>query len=210
MSNNGVKTRNYTIEDLEQILDSIPFQVFLKNSDGKYIYVNKEIEKNTGIKREEIIGKYDIDFRSEKLAKLCREGDKITLENGTSTFIEDRIIKDNVEIENEVFKTIIIDSRAKEKLICGVSRVIERDKSVSKYIIEKCADIMNGPQSIDDELLYKEMLGKLTDITKCDCISLYFYDNELNTMKMNTKLGNSKNLFHSFRYQKDSILDRSQ
>ena len=195
MSNNGVKTRNYTIEDLEQILDSIPFQVFLKNSDGKYIYVNKEIEKNTGIKREEIIGKYDIDFRSEKLAKLCREGDKITLENGTSTFIEDRIIKDNVEIENEVFKTIIIDSRAKEKLICGVSRVIERDKSVSKYIIEKCADIMNGPQSIDDELLYKEMLGKLTDITKCDCISLYFYDNELNTMKMNTKLGNSKNLF---------------
>lgn len=32
---------NYTKEDLENLLDKIPYEVFLKNEDGKYIYVNQ-------------------------------------------------------------------------------------------------------------------------------------------------------------------------
>lgn len=30
--------RNYTIEDLEGILDKLPYQVWLKDKDGKHIY----------------------------------------------------------------------------------------------------------------------------------------------------------------------------
>lgn len=33
--------RNYTIEDLEGILDKLPYQVWLKDKDGKHIYINK-------------------------------------------------------------------------------------------------------------------------------------------------------------------------
>ena len=34
-------TRNYTIEDLEELLDKLPYQIWLKNDQKRYIYINK-------------------------------------------------------------------------------------------------------------------------------------------------------------------------
>ena len=41
--------RKYTIEDLEGILDKIPYLVWLKDKEGKFIYVNKSGAENMGL-----------------------------------------------------------------------------------------------------------------------------------------------------------------
>ena len=37
---NDKLVRNYTIEDLEFILDKLPYQIWLKDNEGKHIYIN--------------------------------------------------------------------------------------------------------------------------------------------------------------------------
>ncbi len=44
-------SRNYTIEDLEALLDKLPYQVWLKDKDGKHIYINKLGAENIGLKK---------------------------------------------------------------------------------------------------------------------------------------------------------------
>ena len=93
MSVNKIDKRNYTIEDLEELLDKIPYEIFIKDTNGIYQYVNLATEKKLGIKKEEIIGKNDYDIRPKTLAHICDESDKSVLENGDKEFVEDKIIK---------------------------------------------------------------------------------------------------------------------
>lgn len=189
------KIRNYTIEDLEGILDSIPYEIYLKNADGTYKYINKKAADKVGLKKEEIIGKCDYDFRNEEMARICTEGDRITLKRGKATFIEDKLVKGNVETLYELFKTIIYDSRTKKPLICGAAKFEVKDKSVSNYIIENCEDIMNNSEFISSDILYTEILIKLKSTTKAQDVGLYIYDNISDTMNMDIHIGEKKLLF---------------
>ena len=51
MSVNKIDKRNYTIEDLEELLDKIPYEIFIKDTNGIYQYVNLATEKKLGIKK---------------------------------------------------------------------------------------------------------------------------------------------------------------
>jgi PAS domain S-box-containing protein len=44
------------------IIDASPNPVFLKDPDGRYLLVNREFERFTGISRDQVIGKYDADL----------------------------------------------------------------------------------------------------------------------------------------------------
>lgn len=189
------KIRNYTIEDLEGILDSIPYEIYLKNADGTYKYINKKAADKVGLKKEEIIGKCDYDFRNEEMARICTEGDRITLKRGKATFIEDKLVKGNVETLYELFKTIIYDSRTKKPLICGAAKFEVKDKSVSNYIIENCEDIMNNSEFISSDIIYTEILIKLKSTTKAQDVGLYIYDNISDTMNQDIHIGEKKLLF---------------
>ena len=61
--------RNYTIEDLEALLDKLPYQVWLKDKEGKHIYINKLGAENIGLSKEDIIGKSDYEIRDYNMAK---------------------------------------------------------------------------------------------------------------------------------------------
>ena len=55
--------RLYTIEDLEDLLDYIPYEIWLKDKSGKHIYINQKGADKLGLKKENIIGKTDMDIR---------------------------------------------------------------------------------------------------------------------------------------------------
>lgn len=74
--------RNYTIEDLEELLDNIPYEVYLKSKDGKYKYINAAAADSVGKDKKDIIGKDDLQLRSPKMAKICVDSDKKVLKNG--------------------------------------------------------------------------------------------------------------------------------
>jgi PAS domain S-box-containing protein len=65
---------------LENILDTIPDMVWLKDKNGVYLRCNLEFEKFVDKKESEIIGKTDYDFVNKRIANRFIANDKIAME----------------------------------------------------------------------------------------------------------------------------------
>ena len=65
---------------LENILDTIPDMVWLKDKNGVYLRCNSGFEKFINKKESEIIGKTDYDFLDRESANACIANDKIAIE----------------------------------------------------------------------------------------------------------------------------------
>jgi len=68
------------ITRLEAIIDSLPFDVWMKDKEGKYLIVNQNVSEDIGIQKEEIIGKDDYDLYGKPAADFYVASDKETLE----------------------------------------------------------------------------------------------------------------------------------
>lgn len=194
MSVNKIDKRNYTIEDLEELLDKIPYEIFIKDTNGIYQYVNLATEKKLGIKKEEIIGKNDYDIRPKTLAHICDESDKSVLENGDKEFVEDKIINDNIETRYEIFKALLNNDKDKVK-IGGIAKFISEDKSLQISINENSNKIMNNPNILNSSSVYYGILKDLKSAVKCNEVGLYLYDKNKNAMILNNHFGEDEAFF---------------
>lgn len=194
MSVNKMDKRNYTIEDLEELLDKIPYEIFIKDTNGIYQYVNLATEKKLGIKKEEIIGKNDYDIRPKTLAHICDESDKSVLENGDKEFVEDKIINDNIETRYEIFKALLNNDKDKVK-IGGIAKFISEDKSLQISINENSNKIMNNPKILNSSSVYYGILKDLKSAVKCNEVGLYLYDKNKNAMILNNHFGEDEAFF---------------
>lgn len=194
MSVNKIDKRNYTIEDLEELLDKIPYEIFIKDTNGIYQYVNLATEKKLGIKKEEIIGKNDYDIRPKTLAHICDESDKSVLENGDKEFVEDKIINDNIETRYEIFKALLNNDKDKVK-IGGIAKFISEDKSLQISINENSNKIMNNPKILNSSSVYYGILKDLKSAVKCNEVGLYLYDKNKNAMILNNHFGEDEAFF---------------
>ena len=194
MSVNKIDKRNYTIEDLEELLDKIPYEIFIKDTNGIYQYVNLATEKKLGIKKEEIIGKNDYDIRPKTLANICDESDKSVLENGDKEFVEDKIINDNIETRYEIFKALLNNDKDKVK-IGGIAKFISEDKSLQISINENSNKIMNNPKILNSSSVYYGILKDLKSAVKCNEVGLYLYDKNKNAMILNNHFGEDEAFF---------------
>ena len=66
-------------EFFQLLLDTLSVEVFAKNTDGTYLYVNEIQCKNDGVHRSEVIGKRDQDYLEEELCSIYSETDKEVL-----------------------------------------------------------------------------------------------------------------------------------
>ena len=194
MSVNKIDKRNYTIEDLEELLDKIPYEIFIKDTNGIYQYVNLATEKKLGIKKEEIIGKNDYDIRPKTLAHICDESDKSVLENGDKEFVEDKIINDNIETRYEIFKALLNNDKDKVK-IGGIAKFISEDKSLQISINENSNKIMNNPKILNSSSVYDGILKDLKSAVKCNEVGLYLYDKNKNAMILKNHFGEDEAFF---------------
>lgn len=194
MSINKIDKRNYTIEDLEELLDKIPYEIFIKDTNGIYQYVNLATEKKLGIKKEEIIGKNDYDIRPKTLAHICDESDKSVLENGDKEFVEDKIINDNIETRYEIFKALVNNDKDKVK-IGGIAKFVSEDKSLQISINENSNKIMNNPKILNSSSVYYGILKDLKSAVKCNEVGLYLYDKNKNAMILNNHFGEDEAFF---------------
>ncbi|WP_455507163.1 ATP-binding protein [Clostridium sp.] len=194
MSVNKIDKKNYTIEDLEELLDKIPYEIFIKDTNGIYQYVNLATEKKLGIKKEEIIGKNDYDIRPKTLAHICDESDKSVLENGDKEFVEDKIINDNIETRYEIFKALLNNDKDKVK-IGGIAKFISEDKSLQISINENSNKIMNNPKMLNSSSVYYGILKDLKSAVKCNEVGLYLYDKNKNAMILKNHFGEDEAFF---------------
>ncbi len=80
---------NSTQDVLEKLLDSIPDLIWLKDSQGTYLFCNSAFERFFGAKRAVILGKTDYDFVDRELADFFRKNDMRSVEQGKPSINEE-------------------------------------------------------------------------------------------------------------------------
>jgi PAS domain S-box-containing protein len=79
---------------LKQVIDLVPHQIFLKDSQSRFLLVNKAVADIYKTTPEEMVGKGDADFMEDFLAERTVLDDMEVIEKGREKFISEENIKD--------------------------------------------------------------------------------------------------------------------
>lgn len=82
---------------LQSIIDNIPAPIYLKDSDGNYLFINKQYEFLTNMTRKKITDKNDYDIFPEEVAALfCSQDEQVRNGNIPMEFEESIPLKDGI------------------------------------------------------------------------------------------------------------------
>ncbi len=117
------------------LLDTIPDPVWIKDNNLRYIYVNKAFSKLFGKKREEFIGKSDIEVLPPDVAKECVFTDIQAIEKGaTTSSIEKVKLNDKTEKVFEVIKTPLKDKKGNLIAVLGFGKDITKLHKINEEL----------------------------------------------------------------------------
>ena len=77
---------------LKTLIDTLPDLIWLKDTDGHYLFCNNRFERFFGATEEEIIGKTDYDFVDREKADFFRKYDQIAIDKGKSITNEEAVV----------------------------------------------------------------------------------------------------------------------
>jgi PAS domain S-box-containing protein len=127
-----------TTQKLENVLDTIPGNVYWKSLAGDYLGCNNLQAKLLGSSKEDIIGKNDYDFIPKKDADEVRKIDQAVIEKKESRTTEEIV---SIQNKNRIFlskKVPFYDVHDKSKVIglLGVSMDITDQKRTEQDLLE--------------------------------------------------------------------------
>ena len=128
---------------LRDIIDSSPSAIFLKDRDGKFITVNKPLEKMLGTTQEELEGKTDYDIASKDMADYWRSHDEQVMKTGLSMQIEEVAdLKDghHVFLAN---KFPLVDASGQIYGVCAISHDITERKQAEEALRQQAEEFQH-------------------------------------------------------------------
>jgi chemotaxis protein methyltransferase CheR len=126
---------------LQTVIDTIEGEVFVKDTNGKYLFVNKAFGKDFGVDPKAVIGKDDFFvFPPEAAAKL-QENDKRIMAGRKAEDIEESGMFKGRYLTYLTSKVPLIDDNGNVFGICGVGLDITRQKRMEKALKEAHIDL---------------------------------------------------------------------
>lgn len=171
--------RLYTIEDLESILDALPCSIYLKDSEGKYIYANKFASDVSGLEKHLIIGKTDFDLKDSIEAYKSLETDKKALEEGVYLLTEEFGINKTKNSTFSIYKFPISHSNT----IGYISKQVELNSELNinfEKITDKESNIDSNNTYLDFVI---KLLNKISIILDASTVNIFLFDSENLTLK---------------------------
>lgn len=146
------------------ILDNLPFPIFVKNIDDnyKYTYWNKEAEVQSGIKREEVLGLSDLElYGTERGMRYRRIDEELVSKGKNYRAEEDYTTLDGISHNTIVSKSIISHGGNRWLLVVrwDITQMKEYEKKLlkAKEELEEAAKTQNMVlSSINFGLIYTD------------------------------------------------------
>ncbi|PBQ32831.1 hypothetical protein CNR22_13965 [Sphingobacteriaceae bacterium] len=133
-ANSAIEEAKHT---LQSILDNTSSIIFIKDTQSRYLMVNKQYERIFHISQEDIYFKTDFDFRPAELAERLQETDKEVFEKEQSIDYEYSFSIDSVTRHFLVTKFPLYDANGSINGVCGVYTEITARKKVEELLRER-------------------------------------------------------------------------
>jgi len=124
-------------ERLSSILDKTPTVVFIKDTEGKYLLVNKRYEELFHITNREIIGKIDHDIFPADMADKFRENDLEVIKADKPMEIEELLPQDDGIHTYISVKFPLYDDAGKTYAVCGIATDITQRKQAEERLYQE-------------------------------------------------------------------------
>ena len=113
---------------LQAILDYCPAMIFLKDLGGRYLQVNRELERTFNLTSEQVVGRTDAEVFPPELAAAFRASDRRVLEAGRSLESEEEAVYADGPHTYILHKFPLRDAAGKVYAIGGISTDITARK----------------------------------------------------------------------------------
>ncbi|AGH94914.1 two-component system sensor histidine kinase NtrB [Pseudobdellovibrio exovorus] len=121
----------------ENILNSVPDPIFVKNEKHQWVYTNTEFERLLGKKREELIGKDDMAFFKKEFVEIYWARDQEVLLSNKPNENEEKIIDAWGRTRDILTKKTPLNIGENEKVLVGVIRDITDMKRIQDSLVEQ-------------------------------------------------------------------------
>ncbi|WP_456402930.1 EAL domain-containing protein [Persephonella sp.] len=133
-----------------KVLDTTPDPIWIKDLNLRIIYVNQAFADLFGLKKEEIIGKSDIEYLPSEIAKESIFSDMQALEKKQSTHTVEKIEKDGEVRYFDVIKTPLFNKSGKIVAILGISRDISSLVETKEELERKNRELLDAYQKLKE------------------------------------------------------------
>lgn len=119
------------------LLDNFPFAVWLKDTESRYLAVNKKfIDSYTPSSTGSIIGKNDFDFMPQELAETYQTKDREVMRTGRTIMYEEETAEHGVRTWTQTYKTPVISENGELFGTVGFTRDITAQKELEEERIK--------------------------------------------------------------------------
>jgi PAS domain S-box-containing protein len=163
---------------LQQILNNATAVVFVKDTEGRFLFVNKEWERLFHMPQEEMVGKTDSECFDEDIARTFRANDLLVLQrNAPMQFEETAPLDDGIHTYISI-KFPLQDANGTAYAVCGISTdITERKRSDEALRVSEASYRAIFDASEDAIFLHDIDTGAIIDVNLRAC-STFGYTRE--------------------------------
>jgi PAS domain S-box-containing protein len=121
-------------ERLQSMLDNTTALVFLKDTSGRMIFVNRRFEEVFGKTRDQILGRKDCDVFAGEVAAMIRANDRTAMETGQPVQIEEQVAQNDGLYTYLSSKFALRDASGAVAALCGFAIDITARKSLEEQV----------------------------------------------------------------------------
>jgi PAS domain S-box-containing protein len=165
---------------LRAILDGIPFSIFLKDLEGRYLHVNKTYLQQRGCKAEELIGKLDSELFASEEALEFRDQDQKVLQSPHPVSYERTFFRDGKRLTQWVTKLALRDQQGDPYAVCGVVVDITPLKEAQEVLRQEAererllgALLRRIRQALDLQTLLETTVAEVREFLQVDRVMIY-------------------------------------
>lgn len=208
----------YTKNDLERVLDEIPYSVFVKDINGNYVYANKKYSNAIKMDRCDILEEKKSYIWDNKDISYIREIENRVIKY-KKTIVEQYELYKNVNGYSwiEVYVGPILNRKNEVKYTIGVFRDITLLKKLEQELSKSHQNILSlnsilTTSEYSEKAMLNTIKNELVDRLKADGLSIWLYDSKDGMIKPRISYGLSEDVreiipfvnLHGIEFSKDT------